>query len=474
MADQEKDKTLSTIPSSPKERWEVPDYQKPYLDVSDLDQVDITPVGGDQVNNDYFNSGSEALKMDGKDVSDEIEENYRTSYEKWLGSEEHLDKDAQKAFDKMQDAINKENRDRAMIPPKVNKKDKEDFIQQWKQKAKDEAAMTARRDAFMQVYGNNIEAGKAATDEAERIMKEQISENAMKEAISYMKNANFEYLTRGAILICSSGGVMRRLNLPVDHGIFFGNTQSPVVNKSDCLVGDEANIANFGLCTGINHPTEYITLDVLVPTDKRGRYLSEHKADTIDRGYLCTPNVAMPGWINTWKETDMGMASEESVSTKSFLVCIHGGIIYPVNSGQHAEQEEKLNNAMMKQEFDTCFVALDNLKEAEANLNKIKYEDMQGSYGKLYSDKPESKSNMEQLSEVQDAQNGFWKKVDYLMDQVRSDSYGESIGTISPERGELIEYMLGRYAEEMGGEVPSLKDDYERYWNRYGSNSQGN
>ena len=60
------------------------------------------------------------------------------------------------------------------------------------------------------------------------------------------------YLVMGARLYCSCGSHSRRLNLPVDHGVYIRGL--PMIHEEDCLVGDGKNITTFGVCCSEGHP----------------------------------------------------------------------------------------------------------------------------------------------------------------------------------------------------------------------------
>ena len=164
------------------------------------------------------------------------------------------------------------------------------------------------------------------------------------------------YVVRGANLRCTEGSHIRKLNLPKDHAIYI--TQEPLVHKLDCLVGDDENITTFGVCNsrGIyDLPTRPPT--VILKKCKYNNYTgdemeSEEELGNV-RGPACTPMIAGT-WLNTFNNTrivdngdkdpdDKGKDNDDpskgypAVTTESFLVCICGGFIEPVSSGQHLE-----------------------------------------------------------------------------------------------------------------------------------------
>ena len=162
-----------------------------------------------------------------------------------------------------------------------------------------------------------------------------------------------EYLVRGAYLVCTNGSHKRKLNLPKCHGIYEGI--HPLVHELECVAEpvcgrEKCNITHFGVCCpveGSPPPTEMVTYK---KTPKNS------KDDTWGRvtGFKCEPVI-----IGTWQRpcpftriVDNGdkdpcdrtlaesiLAIQEprglrTLTMASFLVCIYGGIITPVTSGQ--------------------------------------------------------------------------------------------------------------------------------------------
>ena len=292
--------------------------------------------------------------------------------------------------------------------------------------------------------------------------KQKEAENTcrMYEAMAYMTNANFEYLTRGATLSCTCGAMWRRLNLPNSHGVFYGAAEDPVINKEDNQVGDNFNITNFGLCSGANPPSKRVELEDMVFTDEMGRFIASQEEDTIKRGYGCVPEIIQPGWQNTSKRIHIGDESMDAVSTRSFLVCIHGGIIYPINSGQHSnlmnmqEDDVELNNT-----FNQLCTELRGLREERNEIlsRAMNYDQEQ------------------RLYQILSEEEACRKKMESCMDRARGDGYQKEYEDIPTERRDTINHMLEEYTKLNYGEnVPSLKSDYYSFRRRNGYTTDSN
>lgn len=139
-----------------------------------------------------------------------------------------------------------------------------------------------------------------------------------------------EYLVRGALLRCSCGSNSRKLNLSPCHGVYF--KEHPLVHKMDCRQGEgaEDNITWYGVCDQNDLDTEKI----VVVNDK-----GENQT-----GKKCCPEI-IGSWRNTYPKAqiaDNHAPSEEyelydTLTMDSYLICRHGGIIAPVDSGQSRE-----------------------------------------------------------------------------------------------------------------------------------------
>lgn len=177
------------------------------------------------------------------------------------------------------------------------------------------------------------------------------------------------YLVMGAKLYCSCGSHVRRLNLPLDHGVYIRGL--PMIHEEDCLVGDGKNITTFGVCCSEEHPAWEPLWKELLEKSTRGAVCASlsqtifgKPADTAFRdsvnhkillqrgdgknvrGYPCIPCI-----VGCWRDVNRtqkivrngtdGMREQDklsAVTTDSFLVCAYGGLIEPLSSGQEEGQ----------------------------------------------------------------------------------------------------------------------------------------
>ena len=172
----------------------------------------------------------------------------------------------------------------------------------------------------------------------------------------------FPYLVRGAQLCCTCGTHKRKLNLPLCHGVYIAGNAA--VQEEDCQVGDDGNIAAFGICESEGHPSKKPwwvkvgkalfqgpighVMDFHEEEQKKIILVSEDGKSNV-KGYACTPCI-----VGTWKDVHEtqkiarndteGTAEGDKLSAltmESFLVCAYGGLIQPVTSGQDEEETEQ-------------------------------------------------------------------------------------------------------------------------------------
>lgn len=187
--------------------------------------------------------------------------------------------------------------------------------------------------------------GKNCTDEAE-------AEAKIKEyARNHSETGQYEYLVRGATLVCSNGSHKRKINLPKCHGVYVG--EHPVLHELECvpepLCGlEQCNITFFGVCTPQDGQPPQTEIKVYQKTVQN----ASDGLPGVVTGYKCQP-VIVGCWNDTYYDTkiiDNGdknpvarrlmegnglqIAGNSTVTTGSFLVCKYGGLIEPVDSGQ--------------------------------------------------------------------------------------------------------------------------------------------
>lgn len=201
------------------------------------------------------------------------------------------------------------------------------------QKQEQEKLLDADSEAYANLKSLIAEqrASKGEDEESEKDAEEKIKE--------YFKThndgkENNEYLVRGAELQCSCGSHTRRLNLSPCHGVYIKG--HPVVHELDCMAGNKDNITWFGVCSS----DDLEAVDIII----RGE-----NGETI-RGLKCEPDI-VGIWIDSYDGTrivDNGNKMKDdpedpvgcnTLTVGSFLVCRHGGIISPLNSGQDQKVE---------------------------------------------------------------------------------------------------------------------------------------
>lgn len=386
-------------------------------------------------------------------------------------------KEGEKELDRFQKKEDEqaENEARPRVDYAGNEAVRNQFIQNYleneRKKGLDQSASAALGFAASEMPSGDI-LSVTTKNAADKEQKNAELVCAMMEVIENLAAASFEYLVRGATMACSCGGMWRKLNLPKDHGLFYGTDEIPAINGDDCEVGDAFNITNFAICGGIDPPEETVELEDLVISDELGRFLVEQDDDTVKRGHRCMPEVAGPGWHNTFKVTEIGGTGQNKagVSTQSFLICIHGGIIYPVNSGQHSDivilnQEDlELNDTFNGLYAD--YQALEPEREAIEALQQP-YKD---AYGQTVIPISTDK-DLARLRDIYNEQETYLNKMNSVMNRAREDGYKGKYENIPDERRATLESMLEDRAKLTGGEgadVPSIKSDYYDYRRGYG------
>lgn len=467
---------------------QAPDYMKPYADMNDLENRVFLDFGEEPgarwrnkdkiVNPDTsFDAAVRRVMADDSVLDDKAAaEILNDRYEEFYGqyeaemTEKQIEKarkDAGKALEKLQEQEAEQAAHDARPEKEYlwSQEYQQEFIENYLENEKRrnrEANATAAMGMALSGFLDDLsdtQFRNAIADEQKK------AENVcrMNEVLEYISSASFEYLTRGAMLACSCGVMRRKLNLPQSHGVYYGTKQDPVIHRKDCEVGDQYNITNFGLCGGSNPPQETVELEDLVITDEMGRFLAPKNEDKVERGYRCMPEILAPGWHNTYDRTEMGSAGASAVSTQSFLVCVHGGIIYPVNSGQHSnllllsENDTELNDTFDRlcEEYRETEEKMEALQQA-VRLNVDGEEVERGM----------TDSEMEELGKLIVAREEYLHKLECCMDRARADGYQKGYEDIPPDRKATLNHMLKSWAElpgNEGEEIPSVKSDYYRY-----------
>ena len=174
-----------------------------------------------------------------------------------------------------------------------------------------------------------------------------LSEEDMKKMQEYIEE-NYEelvpeqYVVRGATLKCTCGSHERKLDMLKDHAVYVEGF--PMVHELDKEL--EKNIKYFGVCSSGSALLDSESLKLIkISYDEEGNVIEE----TV-KGTKCIPYI-----IGNWRDTKENVRIVDNgdkdgfdkfrdpenenkgyraVTTKSFLICRHGGIIEPLDSGQ--------------------------------------------------------------------------------------------------------------------------------------------
>lgn len=201
----------------------------------------------------------------------------------------------------------------------------------------DAAAISAYME-YQEYYEDSLRENKLSELEAVAVKSDAIAleeeRQKMIERFQAMaKSGQLEYLVRGAPLMCICGSHSRHLDMHYSHGIYVNG--KAMAFEEDCIVNE--NISYFGLC---NAPecklTETISLKLGAPVNVNGDTLREEE-DFVREGIKCIPDFDGK-WQNAYLTTLIakdGISSySKALTTASYLICKHGGLIYPFSSGQ--------------------------------------------------------------------------------------------------------------------------------------------
>lgn len=192
--------------------------------------------------------------------------------------------------------------------------------------------------------GNQYEKTKSSSPESNDDFLNSLDDLDDKELFSYLltyddeDTAQYPYLVRGASLFCDQGTHHRKLNLPMSHAV---NTEGkPIMHDHDCAVGDDGNIATFGICNSAK-----------IPKADKILLVSEDGKSNV-KGYPCTPVIVGGKWLNGHPHTLIAdncpnaqnvdpndRTYYPALTMDSFLVCKFCGTISPETSGQEDDTD---------------------------------------------------------------------------------------------------------------------------------------
>jgi len=208
---------------------------------------------------------------------------------------------------------------------------------------KEQRVYTETKSIHDQDSASRNESIAAAMAEAEKQNNPDIDEEEVKQLMfKYIQDnpsAVYPFLVRGAKLSCRMGTHIRKLNLPECHGVYTGEGVHPLIYADDAE-GDK-NVMYFGHCNGtINASScaEKIDLEMVTYDE----FYEPKNIGTVKRAYKCVPQIIGNIWQKTNHRTriikndlpDIVGNSADSVTQASYMVCIFGGIIEPLTSGQ--------------------------------------------------------------------------------------------------------------------------------------------
>ncbi|MBD5552694.1 MAG: DUF4280 domain-containing protein [Lachnospiraceae bacterium] len=205
------------------------------------------------------------------------------------------------------------------------------------------AAFEAIGEGVLQMEHEDRAAISEAALDGSNKQKNEMTQEALEEALKSKAGDDPEYLVRGAALKCQYGSHTRYLDMYETHGVYLND--KPVMHKKDCEVGK--NIMPFGICTSpVHNLNETGSLFAGADVDQKGNYLQAPE-DIVMTGFLCKPEFEDKScWENCKSETKIAQTATkgmkkinegdcyEAITTASYLICKHGGLIYPVSSGQ--------------------------------------------------------------------------------------------------------------------------------------------
>ena len=185
----------------------------------------------------------------------------------------------------------------------------------------------------MAALTNNIPI-PALTEEENKKAMEAIAEHE-----EIYQHVGDEYVVRGAVMRCRCGTHQRKLNLPLSHGVYYGD--HPVVHSLDCRSGDDQNVPTMGICkTGTIGKYVKNQADIILQKEVLDEYgLATGKTKGAIKGPPCIPKI-VGAWMSTHPQTEIvaNNCSDdvryEAVVLHSFIACKYGGLIELRTSGQ--------------------------------------------------------------------------------------------------------------------------------------------
>lgn len=268
--------------------------------------------------------------------------------------------------------------------PQISQEELNNIEEQLKAQKKEELKEKAKY-----LNEENNKEDKNEENDNEKIEGENTDEEKIVEELAEVleEMLSNEFLVRGALLRCRFGSHQRKLNILKDHGVYVGD--KPLAHKLDRV--EFENVMSFGVCSsGSKYLKSKSVLLEKEIIDEKGNVKKENV-----RGVACIPCI-LGTWLDTKKkvrlvdngekdpldkEKDGNDASKgyEILTMNSFLVCRHGGLIEPIDSGQDLiyEQEEEMEEIEFPEELEKLINEGTGFSE-----NEISY--IKGSYATYY------------------------------------------------------------------------------------------
>lgn len=160
------------------------------------------------------------------------------------------------------------------------------------------------------------------------------------------------YVTRLTKAKCSFGSMSQYLNLPLDHGVWFHDKETPIMNANDHE--PDKHVLHFGRCTSSKNPSNMINMEdmilgMLFPLG--GMFGSKMLKKLLGcEGCKCKPLTITP-----WKEVDEDyyIDGAPAITQNSYLNCYYGGKIEIDLSADGGEGDEKTDTEIEQRAYNS-------------------------------------------------------------------------------------------------------------------------
>ncbi len=335
------------------------------------------------------------------------------------------------------------------------------------EKASDSAALAAFETIGEGVLQMDHEERQTESEKALETSTESKNSRTNRELVDALKEkaeGNPEYLVRGAPLRCRYGSHMRYLDMLEAHGVYLND--DPVMHRKDCKVGE--NIMPFGICSSpVHNLKKRDSFFAGAETDQEGNYLHAPD-DRVITGFVCEPEITGDSWKNCKEETKIAQNATpetegpaactcyEAITTASYLVCRHGGIIFPLGSGQL--------------KFSTYMAPFLNypfadLKGKNRELDEKAFENWCVEH-KIPPDYPGTEKYMEwyqnRIKELK-KEGASAKKLRAAYEECLDNAYWYGLDRMEPDERQAVRNMVNQYARSGLLENEKLEEMQKKY-----------